>query len=472
MAAGHVRIKDYKDISLNTMAKNIFLIIAGVILLNIVPAPVLSPIFIMIAGAALGILTISIFAPEDFNFLLKIFLIGFGIRVFLSFTFYILSFVMKDSFPGFLFQNDGRAYSEQGWQISEFAKRGIKITIETFMQDPNMKLKGSIISGNITPYDYFASHVYSITGYSPLSLFFISCLAGSLASLFVYLIAKELFSKNVARTSSFITFFWPSFILWSTQNLKEPMITMCICILLWSIFYIYRHPNPIFLLLSVISGWALVKISLPFAAIVFGAIFLTSVFLFLSHLFKNKLVSLLICVLSLSIGLFIFRKELSSILFRQDLYGIKNFNSMFEFLDYHRKSRAYGALKYFQHADISSLGGMLLFAPAGLFFAIFSPFPWQLGSFAQIIAVPETVLFYILIPTTIRGIIFAYKKRFNQSALLLCVIAAIMLFLGIIEGNSGTLFRHRTPAFYLFFIWVFSIFIFLVTANSQRSKLF
>src|SRR3989338_8955749 len=74
----------------------LLLIIGGVILLNIIPMPVLSPIMIILLGLMAGILIIFIFVPEDFNFLLKIFLIGISIRAFLSFLFYILSFMVKN----------------------------------------------------------------------------------------------------------------------------------------------------------------------------------------------------------------------------------------------------------------------------------------------------------------------------------------------------------------------------------------
>src|SRR3990167_4789916 len=127
----------------------------------------------------------ALFVPEDFNFLTGLYSMGLILRALLSFSFYIFSFAFSNICkPGFFFMNDGWAYSEQGWQIYRFAERGIKITAEAFMSNPNMK--GHILSGNITSYDFFASHVYSLTGYSPLSLFFISSVAGSLAALFIY----------------------------------------------------------------------------------------------------------------------------------------------------------------------------------------------------------------------------------------------------------------------------------------------
>ncbi|MFC1623855.1 glycosyltransferase family 39 protein [Candidatus Omnitrophota bacterium] len=432
----------------------VFLLLAIMVAvaLSVLPFPAVSPVLILLFGIWIGVLIVSIFAPDDFKYLLNIYLFGFGLRAFLSFLFYISSFVLKSNYsPGFIFPNDGWSYSVQGWEILKFAERGIKITMQTFMSDPNMK--DFILSGNITQYDYYTSHVYSISGYSPVTLFFISSLAGSVVILFIYLIARGLFSKNVARISGIFVCLWPSFILWSTQNLKEPIITMFICILLWSIFNIYKHPFPGFLLISAISIWGLLKISFPYAVIVICAILAAGLFLHTVHMFKNKFISVIIMCAFLLIGVFFFKEKISSFIFKEKTFSIGSYESVFKFIDFQRKNRAYGALKFFKNTDVSSLSRLALFAPLGLLFVIFAPFPWQIGSFAQIIAVPEMILFYILIPFTLRGIIFAYKKRFNQSILLLSIISGVMLFLAAVEGNAGTLFRHRAPVFCLLFIF-------------------
>lgn len=429
----------------------IILLVIGVLILNIIPMPVLSPILIVLSGVMLGILIIFIFAHEDFNFLLSIFLIGFLIRIFLSFLFYFSSFIFRrnDSDLGFLFLNDGWLYSKQGWQISRFAERGIRIPMEEYLSNLNMP----IFSGNITVYDYFTSYIYSITGYSPVSLFFISSLAGSLAALFVYLITKELFSKNVARISSLFAFFWPSFILWSTQNVKEPMIFMFASILIWTVFYMHRHPSPGFLLLSFVSIWGLFKIGLPYFAIIAGVFLILCLFLILEHLFKHRFISILIIGLLFFAGFHFFIYKALPWMLKDTAYNIGYFNSIFEFLNYHRSVRAFGRLQFLRSADISSFGRAISFAPLGLLYAIFAPFPWQIGSLMQIIVIPETILFYALIPFTIRGVVFACRNRFNQSIWLLSIITAMLLFLALVEGNSGTLFRHRFIAFNLLFIF-------------------
>ncbi|MFC1621045.1 glycosyltransferase family 39 protein [Candidatus Omnitrophota bacterium] len=428
----------------------IFFLIAGVVLFHILPSHIFSPIFIFVLGLALGLLMITILAPEDFNFLFKLYMAGFFLRVLLSLLFFNLAFIFKgDESNGFFFSNDGWCYSEQGWQLYQFAQRGIYIKLEEFLSNSYIE----IMSGTITPYDYFNSFVYSFTGKSPLSLFFINSIAGSIAAVFIYLIAKELFSKKVARISSLFAFFWPSFIMWSTQNLKDSIIAMLIFILLWAIFYSYKKSFYVFLAISVLSAWWLYKLSLAFFGMTMVSLFFSAVFLFFNHFFKNRLVTIFVMGFLCAIVIIILSNSVLSMVFGQGFFEGGYFSSIFEFFDYHRSVRAAGNLQFLKNVDLSSPGRLLFFAPIGFLCAILAPFPWQIRSAIQILALPETIIFYLLLPVTIRGIIFSYRKRFNRSLVLLSIILFMLFFLGLVEGNAGTLFRHRSVAFYLLFIF-------------------
>ncbi len=429
-----------------------WMITAGVLFLTFMPMPLISPLLILLLGILAGLSIVAMLAPDDFNFLFGLYLAGFAIRAFLAFFFYVMSFIfMADHSPGFLFQNDGWPYSQQGWQIYKFAERGIKVTAETFMMSPNMIVRGS--SGNITSYDFFASRIYSITGHSPLSLFFISSLAGSIACLFIYLIAQKLFSKNVARISAIFAFFWPSFIMWSTQNLKEPMIAMFTFILLWAIFCMSSYFYIPFLFLCLICLWALFIITYPMFILIIGGICFAALFLFTNRLLKSKVVAIVTIGILAVFTLIFFKNSAISFISKKSNYAISSYKSTLDFFQYHRSVRAYGNLQFLSKADISNPVKLIFFAPLGLLYAIFAPFPWQLGNVMQIMAVPETIIFYILLPCTIKGIIFGYKKRFEQSILILSIALVILFFLALVEGNSGTLFRHRSIAFYLMLIF-------------------
>ncbi|MCX5715886.1 MAG: hypothetical protein NTV07_03315, partial [Candidatus Omnitrophica bacterium] len=98
------------------------------IILNVVPMEIVGPFLILLIGLAIGVLLISLFAPENFSFLINFYIIALGTRALLSFLFYLASFIAaNNNTPGFFFSNDGWCYSQQGWQICQFAERGIRI---------------------------------------------------------------------------------------------------------------------------------------------------------------------------------------------------------------------------------------------------------------------------------------------------------------------------------------------------------
>ena len=94
-------------------------------------------------------------------------------------------------------------------------------------------------------------------------------------------------------------------------------------------------------------------------------------------------------------------------------------------------------------ADISTVGGALSLLPIGLVYFFFAPFPWQLGSIRQSLAIPETLYFYTLVPGIIAGILFLFRQRLVDSLGVLLVAMTVTFGYAIGQGNVGTLYRHK-----------------------------
>lgn len=94
-------------------------------------------------------------------------------------------------------------------------------------------------------------------------------------------------------------------------------------------------------------------------------------------------------------------------------------------------------------ADISTMGGALSFLPTGLLYFFFAPFPWQIGSIRQSLAIPETLFFYTLIPGIAAGALFLFRKRLSDSLGVLLVTMTVTFGYAIGQGNVGTLYRHK-----------------------------
>lgn len=104
-------------------------------------------------------------------------------------------------------------------------------------------------------------------------------------------------------------------------------------------------------------------------------------------------------------------------------------------------------------ADISTIGGALSLLPTGLVYFFFAPFPWQLGSFRQALAVPETLWFYTLVPSTLAGFIHLLRNRFHEANGVILLTLSLTFGYAIGQGNVGTLYRHKAqviPFYYAF----------------------
>ena len=112
-------------------------------------------------------------------------------------------------------------------------------------------------------------------------------------------------------------------------------------------------------------------------------------------------------------------------------------------------------------ADISTPTGALAFLPIGLFYFVFAPFPWMLGSIRQMVAMPEMLYWYTLMPAMVRGGRRLLRERRRESLFLLLLLISLSIGYAIGQGNVGTMFRHRAQ--------VLPIFLILAAVGRRRS---
>jgi hypothetical protein len=112
--------------------------------------------------------------------------------------------------------------------------------------------------------------------------------------------------------------------------------------------------------------------------------------------------------------------------------------------------------------DVSTPGNALAYLPIGMAHLLWAPFPWQMVSLRPLLAAPETVFWWFLFPATIRGIVFAIRRRFSETSALLIFSATLLCGYSLVHGNVGSAFRQRAQ------IWC-SCSSFLLQASTSRS---
>lgn len=397
----------------------------------------ISPLVIFCAGLLIGILLISLAPEEDQKFLLGLFLAAYLSRIFISIFLYNLTFV----FRGTGLAGDGWGYSENGYAILQLWRHGI-----TNIDEIHRNVKFGSVSGALGSYDFWNAIVYFFTGKSPLSLVFINCLAGSIIVFFIYAIAKQLFNKTAAIFASILTAFWPSLFLWSTKNLKEPIAVFLLVTIVWCIVRLNKQFRFYLIFLLILLSLALREFRIILFFVFFAVIFPCSLALYMWKVTKLKVIY--IVILFFIAG---FLVNIAKSYFAGIFPSVENV-ALLDWMYQMRTWRAYGGSAFLEGWNFTNPFVLFLFAPIALFIALLAPFPWQLGSISKIITMPEMLIYYLLIPFMFSGAKFLFKYKLRESALIITYICVMILVLAFVEGNVGTLFRHRAVVLPFMFV--------------------
>jgi hypothetical protein len=100
-------------------------------------------------------------------------------------------------------------------------------------------------------------------------------------------------------------------------------------------------------------------------------------------------------------------------------------------------------------------------APKVLPYVLWGPFPWQARTRREAAVVPETLVWYGMQALIITALIALRRERWRDLFLPLAYCAGLSFVFSLIEGNVGTIYRHRAmlliPAFAmagLGYVWV------------------
>ena len=97
----------------------------------------------------------------------------------------------------------------------------------------------------------------------------------------------------------------------------------------------------------------------------------------------------------------------------------------------------WGQSAYGTDYDVTTTGGALQALPVGLAYLLFAPFPWALGSMRQLLTLPETLVWYALMPAFARGLIHAVRHRLRDILPVLVFTVTLTLAYALMQGNVG-----------------------------------
>ncbi len=411
---------------------------------------------------------------KAFKAIFAVFLISYILRICVSFFLYQASF--SRGLEGFFYGGDDYAYGVTALTLSDSWRAGV---FPSFME-----IKYHISpSGTMGFYQYYLTVLtvaFRSNVFIPLML---NVSLSSLSIIALYRLGKMIFPAGnghnklpIIACSLFA--FWPSIVFWSSLNLKEPMTIFVILLTAINIIkllyekremglYIKRTVNVVFLLFLI---YLLTRNTFFFVMASAG---LTVTIAVLRNFIRNRKTALMISVFILLISIvvaFILSKEEArtkiSTLFSELTAGMisVNPNEMVNRIDAQRDLRAFGKSVIFPDLRLYTVKDVLAFLPAGIAVALFYPLPWQTSSFVSFAAIPEMIIWYAFVPFLLRGILFAFEAYRGRHFFILIFTILYFTGLGLLESNSGTLFRHRVVALPFSFL--------LISAGLQKENIF
>lgn len=289
-------------------------------------------------------------------------------------------------------------------------------------------------------YFFWNAALYWAFGFLPLAPKLFNAFFGAWTSLLAYRLAGELAGRKPARVAGVLVGFFPSLVLWSTQNLRDaPVLTLLVAIVLLA------H--------RLRSRW-----STPGLALLLGLIFLVGTlrdYMAVMVVFALLGTFLITPARALSTNLLLAIALVVAALVAHDQLGLGSRwveSASLEFVDEQRRALSAGGTAFAPETELEGPVESLRYLPIGVTYFLFAPFPWQLGSFLSMMTFPEMILWYGLMLLVPGGVWYLLRNRFTAVEPILLFLLITVPTYGLVEGNAGTAYRHRSQVIAFFLI--------------------
>ncbi len=369
--------------------------------------------------------------PEEVPFLLRVYTWSVAVRYALAIA---LNVVGTDSAIAAAFWGDSEAYDRGGYQLALAWSGEIGSTASTSLG----------ISGY--GWVYFVGAVYWIFGRNQLLIQFLNGVIGAATVLLIYGIGIRLFDSAVARWAALFMAFFPQMIFWSTGMYKDPAILGCIAVCMYAVLRLRDRPTPAMVVLFVAAELALVTLRFYIAYFVGFAALAT--FLFAQRRGGIRLLITYVVLVGAMLG------ALNAAVKRETLERQASYLTL-DRLQATREDQAMWSKSGFgREYDVSTPAGALAALPVGLVYLLFAPFPWAVSGLRQVLVLPETLVWYALMPAFVRGIAFAVRRQWRSILPIVVFAASLTMAYALMQGNVGTAYRQRTQITMFFFVFM------------------
>ena len=294
---------------------------------------------------------------------------------------------------------------------------------------------------------YVVAAVYEVFGANIFAIQLINASVGASTAVVVYFVTQNLFNNTrVSKLAAVLVAFFPSLILWSSQALKDALIIMALALCILATLRLMEKITVPYL---VVLGCCLAALlSLRFyifymMAAAVGGSFVIGMKSADARNFVQRFVAIgLIGIVFTWFGVIRFAAT------QFEKYG------NLQMVQLSRMDQARAESGFGKDVDVQTTEGALTVIPLGLLYLLFAPFPWQLASLRQSIALPEMVIWWAAFPLLVLGWWYAVKHRLRHVAPIVLFTTMLTLAYAVFQGNVGTAYRQRSQLLVFYFIFV------------------
>ena len=372
-------------------------------------------------------------APEDHDYLTRIFVLGLVAR--LSFGLLLHVFELRNFFGG-----DSTFYDVAGVRLVDLWL-GNQVNEDYIL---TWKIYNAESGWGMF---YLVGGIYAIIGRNIFAVQSFCAVIGAATVPLVYLCAYKIYgNRRVGRISALLVAFYPAFIIWSGQLLKDGLIIFLLVLSITMVLYLQEKFKLWIVVLMIFSLLGIITLRFYIfymaALAIIGALVIGN---------NNSLqVTVKRMVMIAVVGICITYVAMP----RRSGNDIEKFANL-ERIQTSRYDLARAAESgYGVDLDVSTPEGAFAALPLGLTYLLLAPFPWQMTNFRQAITLPEILVWWASIPFLLSGLWYTLKYRLRSSVPILIFSLMLTLAYGIFLGNVGTAYRQRTQIQVFLFMFI------------------
>lgn len=288
--------------------------------------------------------------------------------------------------------------------------------------------------------------IYSVVGHLQMVPKLVNGLIGGWTAALTELIAARLFSSEVARRAGIIAAVTPSLVLWAALSTKDTTTLFGAQVALLAFMHLREKARPTMLLLALFGifsvgsnrGYEVLFVVLP----LFGSLLVTRG----RHRARNAVFFVAFALLAVAIA-----QQTGAIeaIGGGDESALERLNSI-------REGYAVGAgsAMNINLVDTKTPAGLLLWVPIGLAYFLFAPIPFTGTSVLSSATSPEMLVWYLLLPSAVRGLRTALREKSREVAVLLLYAGLSSIGWAMVVTNVGTVYRYRSQMFFVIIIFI------------------